>query len=61
MKLTHRFAQLTPEKRPQDPKRDGTVRQQIATRARRATAAFEPFVRERERERAGIAAVALEP
>jgi hypothetical protein len=24
MKLTHRFAQLTPEKRPQDPKMDGT-------------------------------------
>jgi hypothetical protein len=24
MKLTHRFAQLTPEKRPQDPHMDGT-------------------------------------
>jgi hypothetical protein len=24
MKLTHRFAQLTPEKRPQDPNMDGT-------------------------------------
>jgi hypothetical protein len=24
MKLTHRFAQLTPEKRPQDPDMDGT-------------------------------------
>ena len=24
MKLTHRFAQLTPEKRPQDPSMDGT-------------------------------------
>ena len=24
MKLTHRFAQLTPEKRPQDPELDGT-------------------------------------
>ena len=24
MKLTHRFAELTPEKRPQDPKMDGT-------------------------------------
>jgi hypothetical protein len=24
MKLTHKFAQLTPEKRPQDPRLDGT-------------------------------------
>jgi hypothetical protein len=38
MKLTHKFAQMTPEKRPQDPGMDGTgLRFEIARSAERSS------------------------